>query len=154
MTFDFSKAFQEGINAAEITAKKNAEIDQVISDMNSQIQAATGNVINVFIQGRTNNLAALTSMFATGGNQNVSREYYIVAKNVQTEQQEDLAAWGRAPTAYPCKISYSDQVDYCSDKESLELQLSGLLSHPDTGKKMARLLQPKQIPLDKDTPKS
>lgn len=141
MTFDFRKAFKQGIDAAEDTAKKNAEIDQVFYELNQQIKSATKDRIEIHIESRTNNLAALASMFSPESGHQAKALTYIVAENHKTGAKEDLASWERAPSAYPCKITYSDQVQYCGDKESLELQLSEMLSHPNTGKKMFKLLE-------------
>lgn len=142
MTFNFGDAFKKGIGNAEITARLNAEIDHVVTEVSRQIYDATDSQITISIDSRTNGIAAIANMFSVKGESVLKKTNFIVARNMKSGLSEDLAVWERSPTAYPCKIIYSDQTAYCSDKSSLEKQFLELLSHPDTGKKMLRLLTP------------
>lgn len=140
MITDFRKAFMEGINSAEYTAKKNAEIKKVIEEMNRQIQQATHRKISLSIESHQSDLSTLASMFSFKGGEPEVTPSYIVATNNLTGEKEELARWEIAPTAYPCTIAYSNLTEYCNDRESLELKLSELLSHPSTGSKMFNLM--------------
>lgn len=142
MNFEFGKAFGEGMSAAKVTAELNAEIDQVFFEVSRQIFQATDNSVVIELERRSNGMVAIAQMFNVSGGSPLKQIEYIVARNVKLRRSEDLAIWERAPTAYPCKITYSDQTAFCSDKLSLEKKFLELLSHPETGKKMLRLLAP------------
>ncbi|MEW5713893.1 hypothetical protein AB1462_16225 [Pseudomonas sp. SB113] len=142
MEFDFGKALNQGIGAANVTAVLNAEIEQIITEVSRQVYQATDQQITIKIESRSNGMAAVAQMFSVKGSSILKQVHFVVASNMTLQRSEDLAVWERSPTAYPCKLIYSDQTAYCNDKASLEKQFVHLLSHPETGKKMLKLLAP------------
>lgn len=143
MTFDFSKSFQQGLDAAELALQKRREINSVIRTLNTQVLSASKGKISIEQQMKTNGLQSIGKLFAGSTTTSIFGNNYLIAKNTSTETTDDLCVFEPSPNGYPCKLEYSDQSAYCNDKESLELQLSDMLSHPDIGKKMVRLMNAK-----------
>ncbi|QXH77457.1 hypothetical protein [Pseudomonas salmasensis] len=143
---DFKNSFDLGLKAAEAAAAKLAEIDSVFEEMNRQISEASEGKIAISRESRySNSINALLGAGIFSNNKKSEKPElttYIVAKNPLSESstKADIGEIETNKKGYPCEIRFGSDKFLCEDKVALEKVLSIMLSDPDVGKELARLI--------------
>lgn len=140
---NFKDSFGKGLKAAGDVEARLAEIESVFSEMNKQLSEASDGKIQITRQTR----ASALDIFAMGilGNAaqpSAPKITYIVATNplAKGKNGEDIGVWEIDKYGYPCQIKFGNDSFYCEDKVALEQTLSTILTDPDVGRALQRLL--------------
>ena len=142
---DFKQALSIGFDAAEKAKNNQQEIDNVFLELNNQINEVTKGQITIdrsefSAENTLDIIGTIDSVF-----KNIGRAWggqVITAKNEKfPEKVKKLAKWEKSNLGYPCKLTYSNQLIICEDKEALESALAEMLTDPDIGRILYSLYQ-------------
>ncbi|WP_024778265.1 hypothetical protein [Pseudomonas corrugata] len=145
---NFKNAFDQGLKAAADAAAVIAEINSVFEEMNTEISAASDGKVNINRETRTDgaSMAAILGMgiFASKPPaQEIKYITYIVAKNplAENNNKADIGQVNIHKKGYPCEVKFGGDKYICEDKKGLERVLSLMLTDPEVGKELSRLIR-------------
>lgn len=139
---DFQGPFNEGLSAYRNVKRAKTEIEQVVGEFSNQIKGASeGAILEVRIRQ-----ADRPAVDDTGEETFL---YYpaLVAFGRRAKgrnPQQSLCEFRTSCHGYPVALRYADVDVRCHDRTSLERALIELLKHPDTGAKLAQLIESPQ----------
>ena len=138
---DYGKALEEGFAAARRADAARQEIEEVFTDLRTQVLTATANRIQIErlqYEVEDTGWAALLYTFP----QKPKDKYWAIAAfnpSVGRNKAVQLARWVQDNAGYPCKVTWSQQEHICEDREALSICLAELLSDPVVGQKLNSL---------------
>ncbi len=142
---DFVKSFQQGLSSADIAKKNKEEIESVFTELNTQLNSATGGKIRIYL---THDIVGnIFSFIVTQGVYNV-----VVAINplIENSPVKQLARWSQSTEGYPCTITVGKTEYVCENKKSLEQTLATMLQDPSVGETLQVLLNLDAEQLERD----
>lgn len=147
---DFADAFKRGQDAAAQAAAARAEVDDVFTEVNEQLNVATEGKLEV---GRLNfekpkKKTVADVLGGTSINALLARleptetEPWIAARNPQAADNKwvQLARWDRPQEGYPCQLIYDKTDARCHDRTALAEALAEMLANASIGAQIRRLL--------------
>jgi len=137
---DFISAFKKGLELAELAQKHRNEINDVFTELNSQLEKETKGQLKIKI---SKYYKPQSSMAAIAGNLIPRLSYFAIsATNPTLSEKEivELAEWDQDSRGYPCMITFDENELFCEDKESLEENLARMLSNPLIADKLYNLM--------------
>lgn len=138
---DFSKAIQLGVQAAADAAANKEEIRNVVGELANELSKFSDGKLKLVRNTRVvphENLAVrLGAVFSHIPQQ---MKAYLTVCLADESTGYDIAEYEVSKNGYPLKINFSDQNISAYDREGLERALSGVVSHPDTGKAITSLI--------------
>ncbi|MHA6126314.1 hypothetical protein ACX3YD_08950 [Pseudomonas fluorescens group sp. PF-1] len=140
---NFKESFGKGLKAAGDVEAKLAEIESVFLEMNKQLSEASDGKIQITREARASALDLFTmGVLGKSAEPSAPRTTYIVATNplAKGKNKEDIGVWEIDKHGYPCQIKFGNDSFYCEDKRALEQTLSTILTDPDVGRALQRLL--------------
>lgn len=140
---DFIGSFKKGLEAANLAAQNNAEIESVFATLNEQLSSVTQGKVKVRIETVTEPF----DLLSLSPKEFYNRKTYtaITACNplAATRRSEELARWKVSESGYPCRVGLPGQEIYCQDRTALENALAQLLATPAAGKALQRVMNQK-----------
>jgi len=151
---DFIDAFRDGLSAAEAADLARQDIDDVFSNLDSQIRKGSDGKLSIArleYEVEASSWAALVLTFPPK-----PKETYwaIVAKNpaIEPSPAKQLAKWQMDRRGYPCKLIWAQQEHVCEDRTALESCLAELLRDPIVGERFYALMNLKPQEDGAETP--
>ncbi len=154
--FDFTNSIKNGIAAAETAQENIKEIKAVFLELASQVENYSSGTLTAKLEtapdvwGQRNGFTAGilgAAIMGAGLGTNASgikdKTSLVLLKKGNSPEKVSLATVDISKLGYPVKFTYADQVSNASDKESLVMLLSTILEHPDSGKAISRMMQPR-----------
>jgi len=132
---DFINAFKGGLGAAEAADRARRDIDEVFSDLDSQIREGSDgklSIARVEFEIEKSSWNALLISFPP----KPKETYWAIAATnptIKQSHESELAKWQMDPLGYPCKLSWSQNEYICVDRAALESCLADLLRDPTVG---------------------
>ncbi|HHT4840288.1 hypothetical protein MUW95_18125 [Klebsiella aerogenes] len=143
---DFKQSMAAGILAAKKARESKAEIKSVIKDLNKELRAVSGGVVELKITDekklspKYNALTAGLSSL-TGVDPYIDYQAISINKISNPSERKILAEWKVDPSdGYPCVISYKNKNITCKNMATLIEALNGLMADAQTGEKLLELL--------------
>lgn len=139
---DYTKAFKEGLEAAQAANLARREIDKVFTEVDLQLRQSTGGKIGIGrreYEVRESGWSAFVHTFPP----KVKETYWAIAAHnpsLPDSPVKQLARWTSGRAGYPCKIVWANIEQTCEDRESLEESLAELLRDPSVGEKIYELM--------------
>ncbi len=121
--FDFKEAFSAGLIEAKDAERAEAEILEVLNNLETQILEATNGKIKITLK-------------STEGRGPIS----AVNTEMDPSPIKALANFYFAPEGYPCSLIVGQTQTYCEDKEGLEQSLHDMLTDTSVAKKLYGLM--------------
>lgn len=139
---NFKDSFDLGLKAADDAAAKIEEINGVFSEMNAQLSEASEGKIQIIRETRRSPYDFINSLAIPKDPLSITTTTYIVAQNPRTNanNKHDIGTWEINSRGYPCQIKFGGDNFFCEDKKGLEKILALMLSDPDVGKVLRRLM--------------
>lgn len=140
---NFKDSFGIGLKAAGDVEARLAEIDSVFSELNIQLSDASDGKIQIFRETRTEGIDLFNLAILGKGPQSPRQKItYLVATNplATGKNKADIGTWEINKHGYPCQIKFGNDTFFCEDKGALEQTFSMLLTDPDVGRALQRLL--------------
>jgi hypothetical protein len=136
-------AFRAGISAATQVHEAQREVDQVLREFYNALERATGGRLYGALSESQNLSAAIdeAKMAVTMQAHPRGKRLSLVAVDRVSGQRIELAGWRQGKTAYPCWLYIRNQEIACTDRVSLEAELSRLASSQEVGEKILQLLK-------------
>ncbi|SDR36969.1 hypothetical protein SAMN04490186_5696 [Pseudomonas grimontii] len=145
---NFKNAFDQGLKAAADAAAVIAEINSVFDEVNTEISAASDGKVNIRRETRSDrtSMAALLGLGLFSSKQpepEIKYITYIVAINplAESSNKADIGQVDIDKRGYPCEIKFGGDKYLCEDKKGLERVLSLMLSDPEVGKQLSKLIR-------------
>ncbi|MEE1882840.1 hypothetical protein V0R55_22010 [Pseudomonas soli] len=148
---NFKDSFGRGLQAAEIAASLNAEINSVFQALNKDISEASGGKIKIHREIKVNlpnfvGTRRLTGAMVSGLLSDISKNddgyNKILASNplARDSKSHEIAKFKQHRNGYPCEVVFEDEKIVCDDKPALERALSYMLSDAEVGRKLQNLM--------------
>lgn len=138
---DFIDAFKDGLDAAEVAGRARREIDDVFSNLDSQIRKGSDGKLSI---ARIEFVVVKSSWESILTFPPKPKETYwaIAATNptIKKSHKSELARWQMDQRGYPCKLSWSQQEYACEDRAALENCLAELLRDSIVGERLYALM--------------
>lgn len=146
---DFAEAFEEGLEAAQISSRAKEEIQSILWKLKKDISKKTNGKILIEIEYRE----PLGEEIGKEGelkktlNRLESAESRIIASvsNGGESSEVVLARWSMDRAGYPCRLKWPGKEVICEDGEALENALAEFLRDPVVGEKFYSLLKIEEI---------
>ncbi len=141
---DFVEALEEGFLSARRATDARTEIDKVFTELDGQVQRASGGRLSIKRGHRTRAQAVLEKMAEVFALPPGPTEAFsaIVAHNPKVKEghQREIATWSQDNAGYPCRVAWGHQEHICEDKEALSECLADLLRDPEVASTLLRLM--------------
>jgi hypothetical protein len=145
---DFAEAFEEGLEAAQVSSRAKEEIQSIFWKLRGDISKKTNGKISIEIEFREplaegidkvpgfEGLKTLANSFRSG-------ESRIIASVSHGGESSEvvLARWSMDRAGYPCRLKWPGKEVICEDGEALENALAEFLRDPVVGEKFYSLLK-------------
>lgn len=129
---DFLSAINSGLNKAVVAKKQNIEIYKIISELNSQVNFASKNIVGVELAEQTLPLTEGELSIARLLN-GIKYRALILKHQEYTDEFKILARWQHENDGYPVNIYINKYKYECADKQSIEAVLMKIVTDPSFG---------------------
>lgn len=153
---DFEKSFQTGVTAAKAVIQSRAEIAEVFSEMNKQLQSASNGAacieireLHEVITPQDGVFRAFGALAATMLTPKETRRYKAIViehRELDGFGSREVARWRQDEAGYPCWIILEGVETACGDKLTLERELELLASTPRMGQAVLAAMNYKLTP--------
>lgn len=142
---DFAEAFEEGLEAAQVSSRAKEEIQSILWKLRKDISKKTNGRISIEIEYREPLAEEISKEEGIRKilNSFESAESRIIASisPVGKSSPVVLARWSMDKAGYPCRLKWPGKEVICEDGEALENALAEFLRDPVVGEKFHSLLK-------------
>lgn len=140
VTIDFASAFKAGIAAFGDCNRVRIEVGEVLAELSREVHKASDSAIVVSVRNSSGKLNDATIEAARPDALEVGTYFVLVAyASHNSDVYEVIANISIDEKGYPVSITYASETIMCFDREETIKTLSGLLSHPVTGRFFSRV---------------
>lgn len=117
---DFVKAWQTGLEAANVAKLHQEDIDSVFNDLNTQLRQVIERDVEILVKPRVEK--TIETQFLRDK---------VIVENRRSGEVTELALWEQGRYGFPCTITYGNRHASCEDKAALEKALAEMLRDPN-----------------------
>ena len=136
----FISSFEKGQAAADEAKKNRNEISLLFEELNDELSVATNGNVKIEIHEREEKV----------GIEQLVRFNFVAPRydaicalnpSVHDSPVKELAVWTQSKLGYPCTLKIGKFTISCDDLAALESALSDMLSDPQVGESLQKLME-------------